>query len=293
LPLEQNLLILNPSYPDPFLSGSSLLPQTPDVYRLSSNLRTPYILQYSAGLERQVFGTATIAATYRGAIGVALFRSLDLNQPLPPLYLNRPDPALGLDQQVESSGRQVSNALDLAFNGHFTRYITGMAQYTLSQTNNNTGGVNYIPPNSYDLSGEYGRADFDQRHRFTMLMTANANKWINLGVGFTAASGMPYTLTLGEDIFHTGFADARPPGVPRNSLQGPGFSELDVRWSHDFLLSARGEKGPVLTFALDAFNVANTVNYSQYIGNEKSPFFGQAVSALPPRRLQATLRFKF
>jgi len=30
--------------------------------------------------------------------------------------------------------------------------------------------------------------------------------------------------------------------------------ELDVRWSHDFLLSRKGEKGPLLTFAADAFN---------------------------------------
>ena len=196
-------------------------------------------------------------------------------------------------QEVQSSGRQVANALDLSFSGKISRYLSGMAQYSLSRINNNTGGINYIPPNSYDLSGEYSRADFDQRNRFTMLVSSNPNKWVNLGIGFTAASGLPYTQTLGVDIFHTGLANARPQGVRRNSLQGPGFAEFDLRWSHDFFLSGKGDKGPVTTVAVDAFNLVNKVNYTQYIGNEKSPFYGQPVSALPPRRLQFTLRFKF
>ena len=150
-----------------------------------------------------------------------------------------------------------------------------------------------MPPNTYDLNGEWGRADFDQRHRFSMLAHSNLNRWINLGVGFTAASGLPYTETLGIDLYNSGFANARPTGIRRNTLEGPGFMELDLRWSHDFFLSKKAEKGPVVTFAADAFNAINRVNYSQFIGNQSSPFFGRAVSALPPRRLQFTLRLKF
>jgi hypothetical protein len=143
------------------------------------------------------------------------------------------------------------------------------------------------------LTGEYGRADFDQRHRLSMLLSANPHKWADLGIGFTAASGLPYTRTLGEDMFNSGFNTARPSGVSRNTLQGPGYMELDLRWSHDFFLSHRADKGPVATLAADAFNLPNRVNLSQFVGNEKSPFFGRAVSALPARRLQFTLRFKF
>ena len=77
------------------------------------------------------------------------------------------------------------------------------------------------------------------------------------------------------------------------SLQGPGFAELDLRWSHDFLFEKGKKEGPRLTFALDAFNVTNTVNYAGYVGNLSSPFFGQPVSAKPSRRLQASVRFGF
>lgn len=48
----------------------------------------------------------------------------------------------------------------------------------------------------------------------------------------------------------------------RNSLQGPGYVSLDLRWSRDFaLVKERIDGGPVLTAGLDAFNVLNRVNY--------------------------------
>jgi hypothetical protein len=131
-----------------------------------------------------------------------------------------------------------------------------------------------------------------QRHRLNLLGSVHAAKYIDLGIGLFANTGAPYTKTTGRDEYRTGFANARPAGVPRNSLQGPGFVELDVRWSHDFAFSNKKE-GPRLTTALDAFNVTNRVNYTSFIGNLSSPFFGQAVSARPPRRLQLSLKFAF
>lgn len=292
-PAVQSILLLNPSFPSPSATAANAARQPLNLYRLSPNIRTPYLALYSASLERQLLKSATLSATYRGMVGVVLFTSLNVNQPLPPNYLDRPNPSFGIYQQVQSSGRQVGQALDISFSGKLSRYFSGMAQYTLSHTNNNTGGINYMPPNTYDLSGEYGRADFDQRQRFNMLASSAIDKWLNLGIGFTAASGLPYTETSGLDLYNSGFANARPNGVGRNTLQGPGYMELDVRWSHDFLLSRKGEKGPLLTFAADAFNAVNHVNYSQFIGNERSPSFERAVSSLPGRRLQFTLRFKF
>ena len=292
-PAVRSIVLLNPSYPDPFASGVLLADQPPNIYRLSPSIRTPYLILYSAGLERQVFKTATIAATYRGSKGVSLFSSLNVNQPLPPLFLARPNSTYGVSQEVESSGRQVGHALDLSFSGKINKYLSGIAQYSLSHTDNNTSGINYMPPNSYDLGGEYGRADFDQRHRFNMLVNSTLSRWATFGIGFTAASGLPYTRTLGEDLYNTGFSTARPVGVNRNSLQGPGYVALDLRWSHDFFLTHRAEKGPLATLAVDAFNLPNHVNLTQFVGNEKSPFFKQAVSALSGRRLQLTLRIKF
>jgi len=44
---------------------------------------------------------------------------------------------------------------------------------------------------------------------------------------------------------------------------------------------------------VDAFNVMNRVNYVAYIGNQRSPFFGRAIAAQPPRRLQVTAAVEF
>src|SRR5579884_1085197 len=96
------------------------------------------------------------------------------------------------------------------------------------------------------------------------------------------------------DDNHDGVATDRPPGVPRNSLQGPFYADFDLRWWHDFLLEkSKKEKGPVATIGLDAFNVINRVNYTSFVGDISSPFFGRAVSAQPPRRLQASFRLRF
>ena len=140
-----------------------------------------------------------------------------------------------------------------------------------------------------------GRSDFDRRHRLELLGTINPGKLFNLGVSVSAYSGQPYTLTTGIDQFHTGTANGRPAGVSRNSLQGPAYADLDLRWSRDFTVRKSKKKDSDIkaTLALDVFNVLNEVNYSSFIGNLSSPFFGQAIAAQPPRRLQFSFRLKF
>ncbi len=96
------------------------------------------------------------------------------------------------------------------------------------------------------------------------------------------------------DDNHDGLANDRPAVVPRNPLEAAGTASLDLRWSHDFQLTGiKKSESPTATFAVDAFNVANRVNYTTWVGNLSSPFFGKPVVAQPPRRLQFALRFKF
>jgi hypothetical protein len=290
----QNHLIKNPTYPSPFINGGSLADFPTDVVQFDPSIHEPYTIQYSLAVERQLAKRTTLAVTYNGSVGISLFRSIDVNAPLPPDYLLVPDPSIGVLRQIESSGRQISNSLEITLRGDLPHHVTGLMQYTLGRTNNNTGGVAWFPANQYDLSGEWSRADFDQRHRFNLLESYRPGKSFTVGVGVTAASGKPYSLTRGGDFYGTGLTNARPPGVPRNSLEGPAYVDLDSRLSRDFYLSrGKKEKGNVLTVAFDAFNVLNHVNYVAYIGNLQSPFFGQAVSAFPARRLQITTRFKF
>jgi outer membrane receptor protein involved in Fe transport len=287
-----------PAIPDP--AGMAAIPGT--LVRLDPAERIPYLGQFSAAVERQIRAGTTLSVTYWASRGVSLFRSRDVNAPPPPDYLARPDPAIGVYRQIESSGHMESNALEVSFRGRITRYFQGMVQYTLGQTYNDVpgnyavstrgGGINAFPANNYDLSGEWSRADYDARHRLNLMGTIHAAKYLDFGMALAVNSGMPYTETTGLDEYHTGYANARPPGVPRNSLQGPGFAGLDVRWSHIFELTHKKE-GPQFTVGVDAFNVTNRVNYVTYVGDLSSPFFGGPVAARPPRRLQLSGRFEF
>lgn len=287
-------VITSPGYPDPF-NGVPVTAQPVSITRLAPDINLPYTIQYSFGVERQLQKSTSLAITYLGSRGFDQFRSRDVNAPSPPSFAMRPDPAFGVLRQIESAGRRNSDSLEVTLRGNVTHFFNGVAQYRLAAAHDNTSGITYFPPNAYDLSGEWSRADFDRRHRFELLGTLNPGKLFNLGVSVSLYSGLPYTLTTGLDEFHTGTANARPLGISRNSLQGPAFADLDLRWSRDFTL-IKGKKkdgGVKSTLALDAFNVLNEVNYSSFIGNLSSPFFGRAVSAQPPRRLQLSFRLKF
>ncbi len=290
-------VITDPFYPDPNAVGP------PSIVTLDPAIKLPYLLQFGATVERKVTKSTTLTVSYYGTRGINLFRSLDINAPPPPFYLARPDPQYSVWRQIESSADMKSHSLEIGVRGNVTRYFTGMVQYTLARADNNTGGnpasgarssLNSFPANNYDLTGEWARADFDQRHRLNLLGTITPGRYFKLGVALALYSGMPYSITTGLDNYNDGMANARPPGVPRNSLQGPGYADLDLRWSRDFyLVKAKKEKGPMATLGIDAFDVLNHVNYPSYVGVLTSPFFGRPVSAQPGRRLQASFRFRF
>jgi hypothetical protein len=249
-------------------------------------------VQYSVGLDHQLQKTLTVSLTYTGARGYHMFRSRDVNAPPPPLYLARPDSAYGAIRQVESTGRQETDSLQVTVRGRVSRSFNGQMQYTLSRGYNDTNGIGSFPANDYDLSGEWARADFDRRHRFNLLGRTQMFKVFDLGIGLSMNSGGPYNETLGLDLFNNGRGRARPAGVPRNSLETTAFASFDLRASRDLKLGA-GKDARAITLGFDAFNVLNHVNYGSFVGTSSSPLFGQPVSARAARQLQFSARMKF
>ncbi|HUK89559.1 MAG TPA: TonB-dependent receptor, partial [Blastocatellia bacterium] len=287
-------VLSDPGFPDPLSGGASLTGQPVSVTRLDPGFKTPYTIQYSVGVERQLTKASTLSLTYQGSRGIDRFRSRDINAPLPPFYLARPDPDFGVIRQIEASGRSLGESIEAAFRGRISKYFTGMAQYRLAWAYDNTSGITAYPANNYELSGEWGRSDWDRRHRFELMGNFTPGKQFNVGLAVSLYTGAPYTETTGTDLFNDGFANDRPPGVARNSLQGPGYADLDLRCSRDFRLGhEKKETDPTITVGLDAFNILNQVNYTGFVGNLSSPFFGLPVSAQPPRRLQLSAKIKF
>jgi hypothetical protein len=293
----RQIVLTNPAYPAVIGPGQPI-----GITRLDPTIHIPYSAQFSAAVERQLTKGTTLTATYWAMRGVSLFRSRDVNAPPPPDYLVRPNPAYSVYRQIESSGHLESDALEITFRGTVTPRFNGMIQYTLGRAYNDVpgnyststrgSGINSFPANNYDLSGEWARADYDQRHRLSLLGTLHGARYADFGVGLFANTGAPYTETTGRDDYNTGYANARPPGIPRNSLPGPGFLGLDLRWFHNFRFGKKKDS-PQGAVSLDAFNALNHVNYDTYIGNLSSPFFGEAVAAKPPRRMQMAFKVDF
>jgi hypothetical protein len=275
-------------------NGQTLAAQPGSIVRLAPDVTIPYTAQFSLGVERQLQKALTLTVGYVGARGVGLFRSRDVNAPLPPAFASRPDARFTVVRQIESTGRMTTHSLEIGLRGNVTPYFNGMIQYVFGRAWNDTSGITAFPASSFDLTGEWGRADFDVRQRFNLAGALKAGKYFNLGLALTINTGAPYTLRTGRDDNKDSFALDRPAGVGRNTLEGPGFAQLDLRWSRDFyLVKGKKDKGPAVTAGLDAFNVFNRVNYAGFIGNLSSPFFGRAVAARPSRRLQLSFRFTF
>lgn len=286
--------LLNPSYPNALAPGQDLSSVPTSLVRESAQLRTPYSIQYSFVVERQLLAGLTVTAGYRGITGVSSFRSRDANAPLGPLYASRPDPSLGFVQQIEAGGRLRSNALDVSLKGKAGRWFEGQAQYTLGRVRNNTSGIGFYPQDQYNPNAEYARADYDRLNRFNLLGNINPEHWLTLGVAATLYSGAPYTETAGLDVYRTGLSNARPAGVGRNTLQGGGTADLDLLWDHDIKLNkAKADKAKTLNVGVSGFNVLNHTNYTSYIGSVRSPLFGQPTAALPGRQLQFGMRYQF
>ena len=290
----QQFQVINPGYPSPLPPGQSFAGVPTSLVREDARLRAPYTLQYSVDAERAITPQLTATVGYRGITGVDSFRSRDANAPLPPGYNTVPNPGLGFVQQIESGARSRTHAMDISLHGKIGVWFEGQAQYTLSRTYTNTGGINWYPQNQYQPNAEWGRADFDRLQRFNLIGTIHPDHWLSLGVATTLASGTPYTELAGSDFYNTGLGNARPAGVGRNTLQGGGIEDVDLQWDHDFHLNkAKGDSAKLLNVGISAFDVFNHPNFTNYIGNIRSPLFGQPTTALAGRQMQFALRYQF
>ena len=287
--------VLNSGYPNPLPPGQSLTALPTSIVREALNLRTPYSIQYSLGVERQLTSKLTLTAGYRGITGISSFRSRDANAPLPPNYTQVPDPSLGFVQQIEAGGRLSSNTLDVALRANAGRWFSGQAQYTLGRSYDNTGGINSYPQDQYNPNApEWARSNFDRLHRFNLMGTINQDHWLSLGLAATLYSGLPYTELAGSDAYNTGLGNARPAGVGRNTLQAAGTQDFDALWEHGFRLGkATGDDARLINLGVSAFNVLNHPNFTNYAGSIRSSLFKQPTAAQAGRQMQFSLGFQF
>jgi len=237
------------------------------VYRVNPGYQSPYILEASAGVERQLGARTTVRANYLHARGLHMAYIENANAPLPGTYSivnpasgTRPEGSSLNVYQYDSEGVWRRRQLTSSAMVRGTRYAV-TASYMLQFNDSDTESNGLFPLNRLDKRLDYGRSSLDQRH----VGTLNANLDLPYGISswayMRAASGAPYNLIVGQDLngdtqfndrpaFATdlsrasvvrtalGAFDTMPlPNqriVPRNFGQGPGSLTLNIETGKQF-----------------------------------------------------------
>jgi outer membrane receptor for ferrienterochelin and colicin len=329
---QQDLIIRNPGYPDPFVGGNvSVIP--PSRIQTDSNLDMPTVRRWSVGVDHQLSSMFRVRTNYFNQYGWNQFRARNVNAPIDGV---RPLAGLGNITQLESTGTAESHGLDLnlSFN-HRPRRLFGNVGYTIARRNNFSDSPLSLPASNLDIDAEWGPAGDDVRHRFFSFLTTDLLWGLRAGLNMRALSGRPYTLTTGFDDNADGVVNDRPDGFGRNTERLPWQQSVDLRLSWNkglgplrggggggpmgqgpMVVAAPGgaamQRGPGgggfggpggpgggesravrLEVYLQTFNLMNSVNYSRYSAVLSSPIFGTPIAALQPRRLEMGMRIGF
>jgi hypothetical protein len=313
---QQQYAITNPDFFPSIPSIASLAGfQTGQIrQQVSPTLVAPRFYQSAFAIERQLPWNTTLAVTYTTSHGLHMLRSRDINAPLPGTY----DPAVagsgvfplgpvGSVFLMESSGLYNQNQLSVNVNSRANKYVSLTGSYTLNHAMSNTDGIGTFAANPYSFAGEYGRAATDVRHRMSLGGSINTKWNVAFNPLLNLASGPPFDITVGHDIYGTTLFNGRPgiatdpskPGVistsyglldpnptvdetilPRNYGRGPGTVSVNLRVTKTFTLGPKpdgNDKRPyTLSFAMASRNILNHTNPGPIIGNITSPLFGHA-----------------
>ena len=235
------------------------------IWRVTPNIQAPAMYLIGGQVERQLPKNLT------AYVGVSMVRMLhtsrlrDVNAPVPGSISSarpngiRPDAALGDINQYESSGKFRQTTMFVGFNSRLNPSVSLQGTYILSKTMNDTDGG--FPVNSYDMSGEFGRASFDIRHRFTLFGTYNSKLWkLAFNPFLVINTGGPFNITTGTDTnldrqfnerpaFATlnafctkapdrcksfDYSDTSNQIIPRNYGKSPGSVSVTLRISRTF-----------------------------------------------------------
>jgi hypothetical protein len=314
---EQQYVITNPDFFPSIPSIASLAAfQTTQIReQVSPTLVAQRFYASSLGVEKQLPWNTTLAVTYQNFHALHLFRSRDINAPMPGTY----DPTVtgsavfplgpvGNVFQMESSGLYNLNQLAVNVNSRANKYVSLTGTYVLARAMSNTDGINTFPANPYSFEGEYGPAATDVRHRMSLGGSINTKWNVAFNPLLNLASGPPFDITTGSDIYGTTLFNGRPgiatdPSKPgaiatsyglldpnptpdekilgRNYGRGPGTMSVNLRVTKTFSLGAKpaaaDEKPPyTLSFAMASRNLLNHTNPGPIIGDITSPLFGHA-----------------
>ena len=212
----RQLVVRNPSFSSVEDLADLPNPPAPSVLRIDPRIRAPYALQASLGLERKLGRQTSVTADYTILRGLKLYRMRNVNAPLPATGV-RPDPNFVNVDKFETSGMSRSNSFTLGLRTTIGGRLQLFSQYTFSHSTDDTSGMISLPADNFDLRGEQGRSDFDQRHRLNVAGVLKLPWNFKLGCIATLRSGIPFNITTGFDDNNDTVSNDRPGVGNRNA----------------------------------------------------------------------------
>ena len=305
------IVIDNPSFPDPFQEGN-IRDTLPSIRVMDPNIESPYINVAMIQFERTFLTNIFISATYGYEREYHRLRLRNLNAPFDstaPFPRScrptqsaetcvRPDPGRGDVINREASANLLSHTLRVSYRQRFNIFSVSasyLVQRVLPETSANSRA---LPSDNYNL-----RLDFEGSHGTccpTHTVNSTVNAQLPLGIFLTGSMSLTtpnwYNITTGLDDNRDSTINDRPPGVGRNTGEGPKTLNFDFNISKAFFFSSNGS-GSTTRTNLNVFanmtNAFNRTNLGRPAGVMTSPNFGKSTSALDPRQIEVGMRFQF
>jgi hypothetical protein len=235
------IFTITPPAPVPFGPGIQIFgpaaPQPPfDVFAVSTHLPDPRYQNFDLAFEQRLGAEQSLRIAYYGTRGSDLPVVIDINQPTPgssdPVseQARRPFAATFPQFRVINTLSDIahSNYNSLQVSAHRSAAnVTFRASYTYSKSLDDASGAGGFyrgpPEDSRNLRRDYGRSDFDIRHRLTVTyawripaptrlsgwLHAVASNWQLNGIT-TLQTGGPLNITMPFDNSGTGEFHDRP-----------------------------------------------------------------------------------
>ncbi len=143
---------------------------------ISPNMVTPYIEQWSFGLQKELTSSLALETTYYGSTGNKLVDSIPINNPDPgpssTTDARRPFQPWGAISNTGNIGRSYFNSLQVRMDKRFAQGVSGLVSYTWGKSIDTGTGTatgsdgDSGTQNPKDYFADRGLSGFDVRHRF-------------------------------------------------------------------------------------------------------------------------------
>ena len=280
---QQQTIVNNPDFfptiPSLPITGAVV---SPTIYQVSPRLVAPMTLQSAASIERQLTKSATLAVTYLNSRGEHQLFLRNINAPLPGTYTGpgsgiRPLGGTENIYQYDSEGIFRQNQLITNVRINVGARLSLFGYYTLNYANSDlgsgagsggaagffSGGATSTPnflSNQYDPMADYGRALFGVRHRVFLGGTISMPYAFRLNPFMLISSGVPYDITLGQDLNGDSIFNDRPalvstmtcptvgpaPGQPTSVLCTPLGTFNTLPTAGEAVIPVNSATGPTL-----------------------------------------------